>query len=268
VPRGIVVMLDALGVRGMWARSSPKEVAAQVATWGGIIDVFNDFAKRAEEVTDLVSRCRVYAFSDTVFITLEGRPLVNPAAPIAPTQPDLLKLLMIAGESVASVFYTALKAGFYFRGAITAGDFFEGSADLGAGTDEPTTAQPLLIGPAIDNAAEWYEQADWMGVLVAPNVTYSLDLLEAASGVDRRLFERYPVPMKPGREGGPKTRELWALAWPRTAAETEGGVSAARERVLLAFARQPIGITPMTKYEETLKFFNHCIAPRASAPSP
>lgn len=258
MPRGVVAMLDALGVMGMWARSSPEDVARQVREWQAIVREFNAFAERAETISTLVQRCQVYAFSDTIFITMEGRPVQIPDQPDLTPHPNVPALLMIMGQMLAPAFYSALRAGIYFRGAIAAGDFYEGSVDSEPSAGAVRTSQPLLIGPAIDNAAEWYEQADWMGVLATPNASYGLDLWEFSGGDIRLAYHKYDVPMKPGRDGV-KSRSLWSLAWPRIAADEEGDIQAARARVLSVFAGSPIGISPTSKYVNTLAFFEDCL---------
>lgn len=258
MPRGVVAMLDALGVMGMWARSSPEDVERQVRDWRTIVAVFNESAERANTVSTLVQRCRVYAFSDTVFITMEGRSRPVLGQPDLGPQPNEPELLMLMGQMLAPAFYAALHVGIYFRGAIATGDFYEGLVDPEPLAGAAHASQPLLIGPAIDNAAEWYEQADWMGVLATPNASYGLDLWDSSGGDVRLAYHKCDVPMKPGRDGV-KSRSLWALAWPRTAADEEGDAQAARARVLSVFAGRPIGIAPTSKYENTLAFFDDCI---------
>lgn len=260
MPEGVVAMLDALGVTGMWARSSPETVERQVKNWQEIIAIFHTFASGVLSQPDIVRRCQVYSFSDTIIIVMEGEPSVDADAPTGVPGVRTPDLLMLMGEALKRAFYTALTLGVFFRGAITAGTFHESLPASRDAAGSPSLGQPLLIGPAIDNVAEWYEQADWMGVLVTPNATYHLTLLDslAAGSPVHQAYTKHHIPIKQGRDGSIKPRELWALAWPQFAVATTGSVTEARAQVLTAFAIEPIGLAPLSKYEHTLQFFETC----------
>ena len=53
--------------------------------------------------------------------------------------------------------------GVYLRGVISIGKFYQ--------------SQNLIIGPAVDEAAEWYTNIEWIGVSAAPTAHFILEKL-------------------------------------------------------------------------------------------
>lgn len=66
---GVIAILDALGVKGIWAREDPKTV---VARWNYIIDGFKSFKQLHNEDKKSVGISKVVSFSDTIIITYVG----------------------------------------------------------------------------------------------------------------------------------------------------------------------------------------------------
>jgi hypothetical protein len=55
------------------------------------------------------------------------------------------------------------KQGIYFRGAISYGDFI------------CDTKQNIAMGNAIDEASEWHDSTDWIGIILAPSAKYAYE---------------------------------------------------------------------------------------------
>jgi hypothetical protein len=115
-----------------------------------------------------------------------------------------------------------------------------------------------VIGPAIDEAAEWYTQTEWMGVSAAPSASFGLSRLEDQKANISKWFVKYDIPAK----GGPQKNE-WALAWPREAKKeslmSEKNLTT-RGLILDAFANRPISVAAASKYKNTLAFFDFVAA--------
>lgn len=89
------------------------------------------------------------------------------------------------------------------RGAMSVGEYIEGGN--------------CVLGPAVADAAAWYEQADWIGVVSTPSCYFSiLTLTESPLPPDTpkdftflKWFVEYDVPLRDG-----STKRLWAIPWP------------------------------------------------------
>ncbi|MCW4029190.1 MAG: hypothetical protein NWE92_06035 [Candidatus Bathyarchaeota archaeon] len=230
---GVVVFLDALGVKGIWARAEPESV---IASWEDVLKRLNESIRKSPKVGNIGStaECLDYniaAFSDTVIITLKC--IDDPAAHV----PLLAKI-------ISDTFFFALIKGIYFRGVIAIGKFFQSNT--------------LIIGPAIDEAAEWYTQPEWMGVSAAPSASFGLSRLEDQKADISKWFIKYDIPSK-----GETQKSEWSLAWPRFA-HKDPQVSqkqlTARGLILDAFANRPISVAAAQKYKNTLAFFDYVSA--------
>jgi hypothetical protein len=65
-------------------------------------------------------------------------------------------------------------------------------------------------------------------------------------------FIKYRIPIKVGSQ-----EESWAVNWPRLSPnEVVGGGMSVRALLFNAFVRQPIPISAITKFDNTMKFFD------------
>jgi hypothetical protein len=226
---GVVVFLDALGVKGIWARAEPESV---INSWEGVLKRLNESIKKSPKTGSVGDKpealnYNIAAFSDTVIITLKCTD--DPAAHVP-----------LVAKIVSDAFFFALVKGIYFRGVIAIGKFYQSNT--------------LVIGPAIDEAAEWYTQPEWMGVSTAPSASFGLSRLEDQKADISKWFVKYDIPSKVGPQ-----KSEWALAWPREAAK-EPLVSekhlTTRGLILDAFATRPISVAAAQKYKNTLAFYD------------
>jgi hypothetical protein len=227
---GVVVFLDALGVKGIWARAEPESV---ISSWEDALRRLHESIEKSPKAGSVggTHECLDYniaAFSDTVIITLKCTD--DPAAHVP-----------LVAKIVSEPFFFALLKGIYFRGVMAIGKFYQSST--------------LVIGPAIDEAAEWYTQPEWMGVSTAPSASFGLSRLEDQKADVSKWFVKYDIPAKGGLQKGE-----WALAWPREASK-QSLVSekhlTPRGLILDAFANRPISVSAASKYKNTLAFFDY-----------
>jgi hypothetical protein len=111
-------------------------------------------------------RIEISTFSDTIIIAL---------------YPDVdLKvfdslLLHIMGHILIFLFRSALLKKIYLRGTISVGTFYLLRKD---------TNKLMLIGPAVNEAAESYESTNWVGISTSPSASLTLEQ-------DTRIFDDY-----------------------------------------------------------------------------
>ncbi len=142
--------------------------------------------------------------------------------------------------------------GIKLRGAIASGTYVR---------EEGKT----LIGPAVSQAAGWYEKHDMIGVVVEPNfgMLFSIEA-QRKTGLPLAsppILIDYDVPIKPSG-----TLRMWTVGWPTfhhvacRPQVLEGTGSLSKREVFLKGLFQHGGIPLGTerKYAETVRFFDHC----------
>lgn len=159
---------------------------------------------------------------------------------------DQQKYLPVVGNALGHVFVDALEQGIPLRGALSFGQ---------AKYDDR-----VAVGPAVSDAAEWYEEADAMAVLVTPWTGLLVDIsrVQTPEMVDM-AFAKFTFKLKQSKE----PQELWAIAWPAVFREKyqRHGISEADIRphlltILHSLFTMPKGTE--TKYYEALRFYDHC----------
>ncbi len=217
---GVVTLLDALATKGILATQSPSSVFVD---WSEIINLVEASSVDALENPGCQS-CKPVTLSDTIIIPMAPR-----------SHQDMPTIVALIGGLLRELIWRGLSRGTFFRGVVSAGTFYQ--------------ADTKIFGPAIDEAAGWYEQAEWIGVSTTPAMSRLLDMY-ARGGVDvSAYFVPYDVPYKDGR-----SLHQWAINWPSYAmtispdAETE---------ILDAFFRHAGPVPPVVnaKYDNTLRFF-------------
>lgn len=169
---------------------------------------------------------RVVGLSDTLLVTAWG-----------PESPE--KYLPTVASYLRAIFGTALEGGLLLRGVISIGEWVE--------FDPPSPDNVLLVGDAIDDAAEWYDKADWMGVALTPRAGFGWESTHPNSTRSNPIVE-YPVPLK-DRELERDHPLRFALNWPGTSRQQVANL-------LDRFSRKPIPAEATRKYHETAKFFS------------
>lgn len=161
------MLLDALGTKGIWQRESPNTI---INKWDEfIINYKKSLSKKSKRKTHDIS---FHAFSDTIIITVTGS--------------DPNDILLTAGSEISSFVLFALSRRIFFRGCLSFGRIFVGDQ--------------IIIGPAIDEAAEYYELADWIGVLLTPSAIKIIKkpsfqkLIKFKKNED--YFVKYNIPLK------------------------------------------------------------------------
>lgn len=221
---GLVALLDALATKGILATRPASSV---VEEWTKVIDVVTRGAHDAESRQECLA-CQPVAFSDTIFIPMVPR-----------TPEDMPFLLSLMCDLLKALVFESLTSGTFFRGAISAGRFHQ------AGTK--------LFGPAIDEAASWYEQADWIGMTATPTLARLLDMYELNQVDLTAQFVRHDIPYKSGQGA-----DQWVLNWPAYAIAES---SDPEIEVLDAFRTHAGAVDPgvVAKYDQTMAFYRDIV---------
>lgn len=222
---GFVVVLDALGMRGVWAKEDPREIVRRwtefydlVATHGFYDDLYEKVIPAATGKPGPGYETRYLSFADSFGVLLD-------------TRGHSAEIFLRITNNLASIYSVAIDRGFLLRGAIAAGKFYS------------REQSPFYIGPAADDAGYWYDKANWAGVILTPQTGELLETVIQEDRLQRANLCRWPVPLK--CEGPPK---LWALDWPRPDD---------RRAVLVDFfARNPTDSRVIAKRDATLRFYD------------
>lgn len=233
---GFVVLLDALGVRNY----SSSESLAFIRKRDELLKTnkLPDIPYTGKDAPDRNPTLRT--FGDTILITWKG------------TYESILTHL--AGWLIEAI-VVGIRGGLLLRGAISYGEFV---AD-----------RTSVLGPAVADAASWYEQAQWVGVVATPSVGMRIEARLSGPEVGVSLgspnllhqmhcFNRYQVPCKKGAV------RLWALNWPlgflrRAPAKAYGGLpllDATRLLVTTALRDYAIPFGVEDKYANTIDYYD------------
>ena len=242
--KGIVVFLDALGTRTIWSRKDPAEY---IKSWENVVKAFSkekeSYEKRSENLKkDLdLGNLNVRAFSDTIILSLS-----HPADKFKEntSYPFDLNIGIIL---IAPLYKAIIKEGIYLRGVISFGEFYM--------TDS------IIIGPAVEEAAEWYEKAEWFGVSTTPSATYGLKLMNEYPNFSDKFFISYDVPMKNDQRLN-SYAVLWPNEYPSSILKPQNKrkkmFQKSRKKLLESFSsRGLIGASSELKYKNTLAFFDY-----------
>ena len=181
---GAVVLLDALGFKGIWNRVNPRLVINQLKKLKreGLRLVGDN--RSGVLLQDDTFEHSVRCISDSIIIAVTIRGSALPAYPERPVHRAMLSAALIASHLT----YSALDGTppLLFRGCMAAGRMnIDGD---------------FMIGPAIDEAAGLFEQSDGPFIWMAPSALHIVD--EYAETFFHRIepiyMIRYPVPMKNG----------------------------------------------------------------------
>jgi len=148
--KGVVILLDALGVSQYNAKQSMK--------FCDFRDLFVNCAKKMWATRDLefkkelkmnLPEPEIATFQDSIIIcwSEQGQ------------KPDFLPIILSAGQWISDAITFAIGNDLYLRGAIAYGEYIFYTSNKNV----------TVIGPAVNEASKYYEKADWIGVIQTPS---------------------------------------------------------------------------------------------------
>jgi hypothetical protein len=200
--KGVVVFLDALGTKTAWTRKNPIEF---INSWEKVVDDFkksasnhNEFAEKMEKNlhhTFLHPKLDVLAFSDTIIISYcnsADKEKYNP----------LTSIMEVGYFLLQPFFKSIINHNIFLRGVISYVEFYL------------SESQYSIIGPAVEEVGEWYEQPEWFGVSTTPSATYALELaLELSQVKLQDAFKLCFMPCETPLKDNTKLKS-YAVLWP------------------------------------------------------
>jgi hypothetical protein len=186
---GFVVLIDALGTKTDSIESSERYLKA-VGQIEKAIKISHFIAYRAAETTDLklFKNLKIRFFGDTLLLTFEIKSKLR--------EHDYFKGLSYI---LSHFILEALELGILFRGSFSLGEYLEDGN--------------IVLGPAVFDAAAWYDKLEMIGIIATPRTTMSLKSIflqrdtTAISSWISGVFDEYPL------KGGGQI-ELYAINWP------------------------------------------------------
>jgi len=172
---GVITILDALGTKGKWNKTN--EVKNYVESWVALTERWKKEFNNSGEKSDFQTKLR--AFSDTIIMKNTGKNM------------DLV--LTAAAHNISLVILEGISKNIFFRGCVSVGQIF--------------SSDKMIIGKAIDEAAEYYTMPNWVGITASPSAYNAIQQLRREhklekDPLDKNLFIDYDVPLKIGIEKG------------------------------------------------------------------
>ena len=262
---GWIAFLDILGFKGIWAKKEPAEIVRdmegikkehdrtkQKIKTGALSDIFPDTKEQFKHL-DLT------IISDTIVIEYSLEKDDNEENE-GMSEEKLFAALKYISNEVQSQFLTCLKRKLPLRGAIAFGEYYKKGN--------------IFIGPAVDDAAEWHNQADWLGVILTPKATMRLD--SGASTANEEIMDylkmqwlKYLIPLKDEKLRVEKL-EFYALNWVNWVNERVGLDKLDRHKkdknldlrsLILKnlYEQGNIDTSTVIKYNNTIRFVDKCL---------
>jgi hypothetical protein len=225
--QAFVAVLDALGAKYY----TQEEVQLFLSARDEVLKLLRD--PEADIVGVKSRELAAFVFNDTVVLSYSRKEL---------TPRDAIGFCGLVRGLVT--FFLLRKI--FFRGAVSMGLLYK--ADHATNT---------IMGPALTDAAEWYERAEWIGVHMTPRATIRTNAWLQGGGSEMgSVLVDYNVPL---RDKG--RLELKAINWPKALYLSSGkDVARARTSLLNRFGDHSMPSGTELKYFHALGFFEHCHA--------
>lgn len=225
---GVVAILDALGAKNY----TDDEIRLFLSSRERVLSLLN---RQAEGLgTIQPSELGTFTFNDTIIVVLKTG-----------QRSATLKKIATFAAVIRQFLVNSMANGLLFRGAAAIGTFYL--------DDQRNT----VMGDAITDAAQWYEQSDWIGVHFTPHSFIELEAMLTASD-DKKgwAFIPFDVPLRDRT-----VLHTFAINWPkiflveRLRPWHDDIQPRAKVLQLLSLHRVPRGVE--SKYYNTIKFFDH-----------
>jgi len=198
--------MDVLGWRGIYQRK-PNPLSDLEELVSGLRDLHRP---------DSPIETQIKSISDTIAVFSRGE------------EDEWPRLIEWHGQLAALAITRGINYELPIRGATSVGEF--------------QLLDDMFVGPALDEAAGWYEKADWIGVHLTPSAAFSFK-----PGLGSMWVE-YKPPLT-GAGGWRCPCVLWPFAW-----DFEEGDRASLQRVFRNLG--PITPDISNKYTNALRFFD------------
>lgn len=249
--KGVVCFLDALGTKAIWNRSDPNKTIDSWREINSALKLIN------EQINDILTKdnpglnippntiSKYLVFSDTIIITIATESETFPADYQGKFS-YIATLLITLCKIISRPFIAGLQNGIFFKGIISVGEFYQ--------------SENMIIGPAVDEAAEWYKEPEWIGVSAAPSAFFIIKNANELLNNQLQNFVEYDIPLKNNQILNKGIAWNWIEDFQKSykVLDASGTVTDAsmHRALLLDILANPIGISVFPKYENTLNFYD------------
>lgn len=231
----VIVILDALGTKGKWTKTA--EVKNYVEAWEDLTERWRkELGDDPNEKSDF--HTKLNAFSDTIIMKNTGK--------------DIDLVLTSAAHNASLIILEGISKKIFLRGCISVGQIF--------------SSDKMIIGKAIDEAAEYYMMPNWVGLTMSPSAYNAIQRLRRENKLekdryDKNLFIDYDIPLKIGIEKGIAVNYLSRLdvGWGKKFYEEAFGFTT-KEEVKEIFQKELESLTDLNaslKIRNTIEFIQH-----------
>jgi len=235
--QSLVCIIDLLGTKGIWTEESVdryfRTMEKARKDFDVLKNVFNESAVQNSFEFDFIT------FSDTLVVTLINKNRYE----------GFYELTIEAfTQLILGIFQEYLSASFFARGAISFG--------------EMEKRHNHFVGPAVDDAAEYFELLDMIGICFTPKSTIAMDYfiemnLKFFNNKIGKFVTKYRTPLKNKME-----LELYQIDWVKFFKEPIAGENVQLEplaRLSQFLCRRNIPVLATSKITNTLAFFKEKI---------
>ncbi|MEK7412851.1 MAG: hypothetical protein AAB263_06000 [Planctomycetota bacterium] len=158
---GVVTFLDVLGWKGVYDRQ-----ANAITSLKGLVDgVIKQAVEKRGRLSGVDSDVKIKSISDTIAIFT----FCNDT--------EITKAIEIHGELCQWLIPESIKVELPMRGATSCGEF--------------EISDNIFVGKAVDEAASWHEQGNWIGVNLSPSAQFAFSPVGNSSS-----WTQYSAPLK------------------------------------------------------------------------
>jgi len=235
---GIICLLDVLGVKRIYERLSPYEYLAKM-------EKIKDQILKAKEAakTKIGFDFDIMFISDTLFILSKPSNVSSEEMYLK----GIIEIILYNSHLLSLIINTGINYQIFLRGAITCSPFLQ--------------KDKFIVGPAIDEVAEEFEETNWIGVHATKKLS---DLLESYKNdlIKQPLYRfiKYNVPFKKDKES------RYCINWPKFILDVEPKMINPRNFIVDNLNKNSFtGVKKVDedikiKHNNTLNFFDHCSA--------
>lgn len=166
---GAVMFCDFLGWKGLWRNGDSETLKKADTLVREINQKFIELSNQYLPLNKYFPISNLISISDTIALMTPKVHEIDNA--------KLFELYSSIGKFILEHSITV----FPLRGAFTIGGF--------------NYTNNIMIGPAIDEAASWHEQADWIGIILTPTAQFEYEIVKKSYKINTIAY--YPgIPLK------------------------------------------------------------------------
>ncbi len=241
IREGFIIMMDILGY---------KDFVTKKFDYNDFFDVWRDLKYTIESSQETIKKripsfdIYITGFSDTYFICISFQDRF-----VKENTDDIEYCFLFINHFLPELLHKSLLSKIYLRGAISFGEY---AID---------TENNIIIGEALNDAAEWCESTNWMGIILSPSAAIQLEkVMKRPDGDGESLHRKalilsmyatYPIPYKNNNYGSKYAFNLLA-PFPFTSA------SFFLKELRKKFS-ETVNSHSEDKYKNTMKFLEFCL---------